>query len=643
MSNKERGIKRHRRNIFCQSFFPTAFVLIFVMTFWLWIPISAHAAGAVSFDGDDDFLVFSFNEPQTFEALTLMVWWQPGTFNPYKEADSAQIRATNQYPPKGGYIKTSDSKFSLRPNKFNSRQIGFQISTDDGDWEIWSDELLPENPELWHHLAVTYDGSQVVIYLNGDDIKIQEDVTGNISNVLSIWFARLVHAIPGALGGPVGYNVALPKTDIQSSMDCGPVSGGRIFYWPLNEGSGNAVTDPESGLTLYFGDAGDNTKYEPVWIEADYLLDTDGDNVADSCDNCPGIPNDQADQDGDGAGDLCDYCSNDGPMGAGGGECNWTEEGVVDEVMALAPTIRFRWGTGPDEYSAPDAFMVPQDCDNTRLVCFDLEGKPLPSKCQRPSSYVLTVGEFCYDDNGQIKSSCEENEVPVSGEPGGDLELYTDGMETTITCDLLDTYDFSAFANGARCYAVHISSTHDRDRNWDSGSCSQPPCVEPDQDFPFGYEWIGRATSETFDIEPTIVVPINVKVTSFPNSINLNGGGEITLGIYSTADFDATKIKPDTVVLKKSRLDPNNSYCAELNKTATRDLTETLCGGSGDIGACNNADGVARDDMLLHLDVPCLPFTEADIGEWEVVVTGNAEDSVGNTINFIGTDKLVVR
>ena len=163
------------------------------------------------------------------------------------------------------------------------------------------------------------------------------------------------------------------------------------------------------------------------------------------------------------------------------------------------------------------------------------------------------------------------------------------------------------------------------------------PCVEPDDDFLYGKEFVGKVKSNEFTIEPTIAVPINIKHTSFPNSINLSGGGEITVGIYSTSDFDATLVKPETVVLKKSRLDATNEYCVELNKTEIRDLTETLCDlPAGDIGDCNIYAG---DDMLLHLDVRCLPFTEADIGEWEVVLTGKTTD--GKT--FIGKDTLIVK
>src|SRR5690606_7299046 len=43
------------------------------------------------------------------------------------------------------------------------------------------------------------------------------------------------------------------------------------------------------------------------------LVDSDGDTIADSIDNCPETPNpDQADSDGDGIGDVCDDSDTDG-------------------------------------------------------------------------------------------------------------------------------------------------------------------------------------------------------------------------------------------------------------------------------------------------------------------------------------------
>jgi len=618
-------------------------------------------------DGKDDYVsipVCPERDPLTLSSFTVMGWIKfSDPLTSKRDAATSAWRLGGPTPPDTGQTMTPDFSgvLTIDIKKDGTNFWGLEIC-DSADCEgVVSpiNDLIPG----WHHLAATYDHStgRIVLYRDGMEVSSGTVPLGTPLPICHITLFRHVASLNAEGADEFALlEGVLSADDIAGTYDCGlnsvmakyasDPSINLTAYYPFDEFGGpndQVILDKSGNPAPYDGFRGSDTsvqRSDPTINESDLtvaLEDSDRDGFPDACDNCPGIPNDQADQDGDGAGDLCDSCSYPDPNGDPGGECSWTEEGIADEVMGLAPTLTFRWGT--DEYPAPDAFMVSQDCNNTRLICFDLEGKPLPSKCQRPSSYVLTVGEFCYDESGQIKSSCEENEDPVSGVPGGDLQRYTDKMATTITCDLLDTYDFSAFANGANCYAVHISSTHDRDRNWADGFCSQPPCVEPDQHFPSGYEWIGRATSGTFKIDPTIIVPINIKVTSFPNSINLNGGGEITLGIYSTADFDATKIKPDTVVLKKSRLDPINSYCAELNKTETRDLTETLCGDPGDIGACNNADGVARDDMILHLDVPCLPFTEADIGEWEAVVTGKAEDAVGNTINFFGTDKLIVR
>src|SRR5262249_23939435 len=63
---------------------------------------------------------------------------------------------------------------------------------------------------------------------------------------------------------------------------------------------GAAVAVPAGALGLVAGDNVDALAMN---------FDTDGDFVADVCDNCPLVPNnDQLDTDGDGIGDLCDNC-----------------------------------------------------------------------------------------------------------------------------------------------------------------------------------------------------------------------------------------------------------------------------------------------------------------------------------------------
>lgn len=618
MSKKERGINRHRKKIFCSSCFHAALVLILVMGFWLGMSSPAHALSALQFDGSDDFAYVAFPGGKTFDALTLMIWVRPGTFDPYKEAVSAWVRAVDQLPPRNGYTKTSYSKFLLFQDKADWTRWGFQITTDSGFLEVFSSQHLTD-PDAWYHIAVTYDSSipigsdNVFLYHNGIE-RGSGRVDGPVSDVMSIWFGRWVHAIPGAIGEIAGYGRALSQSEIQASKECGAVSEGRQFYWPLNEGSGNKVTDPASNLDLYLGDARDNDSYQPIWVTADYLLDTDGDGFADSCDNCPGIANDQADQDGDGAGNECDLCSNDGP-GADGGACSYASVAVVGEVTGLVPTVTFNWGI--PGHPAPDAYMVPQDCDNTVFECRSLAtGELITPNCLRPGSYMVTVAQ---DVDGTSLNI-----------PAGDLVLYHNGDSTTIQCDLLRRIPLEAFADGAVCRAIHIASTYDRDYDWTTGTCLRPPCIEPNDDFLKGQEFRGIVTSNDFTIAPTRVVPVNIKHTSFPNSINLSGGGVITVGIYSSGDFDAATVDPSTVRL----LDRLSGLSSDPPvKSEVRDLSDTLCGDPGDIGACNPD---SSPDLLLHFAVTGMPFTQ----DLQVTVAGQ---TFGGTTNFMGTDNLIVR
>ncbi|NIR35311.1 MAG: thrombospondin, partial [Actinobacteria bacterium] len=66
--------------------------------------------------------------------------------------------------------------------------------------------------------------------------------------------------------------------------------------------------------------------------------DTDGDGFIDCQDNCPALPNDQADADGDGTGDACDGCPLDsgkvapGVCGCGISDLDTDNDQVADCV-----------------------------------------------------------------------------------------------------------------------------------------------------------------------------------------------------------------------------------------------------------------------------------------------------------------------
>jgi hypothetical protein len=66
--------------------------------------------------------------------------------------------------------------------------------------------------------------------------------------------------------------------------------------------------------------------------QSDFLFDSDGDDVAEANDNCPGQFNpDQTDRDGDGVGDLCDNCT---PLAANGVPALYAHDGTPTSAYA---------------------------------------------------------------------------------------------------------------------------------------------------------------------------------------------------------------------------------------------------------------------------------------------------------------------
>jgi hypothetical protein len=74
--------------------------------------------------------------------------------------------------------------------------------------------------------------------------------------------------------------------------------------------------------------AGTDANKTDAVVAPDVTLDSDGDGVPDSIDNCPSIPNpDQHDKDGDGRGDVCDPC----PHVSTPNEVDTDGDGIGDE------------------------------------------------------------------------------------------------------------------------------------------------------------------------------------------------------------------------------------------------------------------------------------------------------------------------
>jgi YVTN family beta-propeller protein len=90
----------------------------------------------------------------------------------------------------------------------------------------------------------------------------------------------------------------------------------------------------------------------------------------------------------------------------------------------------------------------------------------------------------------------------------------------------------------------------------------------------------------------SVVVEIDIKPGSFPNSINLGARGTLPVAILSSETFDATTVDPMTVKLAGApvKLKPNGRPMASVEHV--------------------DADG--RLDLVVHVEIVALQLTSAD-------------------------------
>lgn len=127
----------------------------------------------------------------------------------------------------------------------------------------------------WHHLAMTYDGSEtsagIRIYIDGARVDNGDDNVGSYTGMTNGASVK-IGAGPGS--GPIYFNGGVDELSIYNRA----LSAAEVFGVYAAGSAGKCI-----------------------------VPDTDGDGYADDVDNCPTVANaDQLDTDNDGAGDACD-------------------------------------------------------------------------------------------------------------------------------------------------------------------------------------------------------------------------------------------------------------------------------------------------------------------------------------------------
>jgi hypothetical protein len=156
-----------------------------------------NSAGALEFDGVDDFVVYSFDQEQTFAACSIALWVKADTVG------QAQYRS-----PFTGYYPNSS---------------GFQIDVNGGnpgEYRINPSGLLfgPVTTD-WIHLAVACEGTSATLYYNGTLAT-----TGNLQNLNFNQFAIGVNRnrdnwFSGIIDDFRVYDHVLSEVELLSAME----------------------------------------------------------------------------------------------------------------------------------------------------------------------------------------------------------------------------------------------------------------------------------------------------------------------------------------------------------------------------------------------------------------------------------------
>ena len=206
----------------------------------LFISFSFTQNYSLDFDGSSDYVEITDGSAviANTEQMTLSGWVYPRGPN----ADSY-----TQFDGFFGFRNNEDADFYLIQLGDYKVECRLKVS-DGGEFTI----VTAENSiisETWHHLALTYDGSNIILYIDG----IEAGSTGAFGQIINQFvpfnIGRLIWQTTNFdLDGQVDevslWNLALTEQQVQDYMYADLTEEeGLVGYWKLNEGDGSIAYD----------------------------------------------------------------------------------------------------------------------------------------------------------------------------------------------------------------------------------------------------------------------------------------------------------------------------------------------------------------------------------------------------------------
>lgn len=167
---------------------------------------------ALDFDGTDDHIIVPDSPSLDLNHLTVAAWMNLRSY-----PDDARI-ITKEF----GVVEPY-SVYTLLMSGDNDKKLEFRPVLDNQRKRIPSNVDIPLNQ--WTHVAATYDGSQTVLYINGEIDKTEPQTGTMIENDEPVWIGASQFWDPrffdGLMDDGALFNVALTEDDIRSLMEKG--------------------------------------------------------------------------------------------------------------------------------------------------------------------------------------------------------------------------------------------------------------------------------------------------------------------------------------------------------------------------------------------------------------------------------------
>jgi hypothetical protein len=196
--------------------------------------ISAVASGSgncLDFDGSGDYAGGS-GITSTLSTITLEAWV-------YHRTLPAAVQR---------YVTVDSEVAVIRRN--SAGELHFYIKTDGSLHSILVDDAL--ETERWYHVAGTWDGTDMKLYLNGE--LVGQDTPGGSLTAPSggVSLSSSGETMDGYVDDVRIWNDARTQAEIRANMhtELGGSESGLEHYWRLNESSGTTAYDSAGAVDL---------------------------------------------------------------------------------------------------------------------------------------------------------------------------------------------------------------------------------------------------------------------------------------------------------------------------------------------------------------------------------------------------------